>query len=92
MEGGHCVRTIHAEANALVQAARNGVAIEGAQIYITASPCWYCFKLLANAGVKRIVFGEFYRDDRIYDLAKRLDIELIQLESGEEGEEPRAAE
>lgn len=39
MESGHCVATIHAEANALVQAARNGVSIEAASIYITASPC-----------------------------------------------------
>ncbi len=40
MEDGHCVRTVHAEANAIVQAARNGVRIEGATIYVTASPCW----------------------------------------------------
>ena len=40
MEDGHCVATIHAEANAIIQAAKNGVAIEGASIYTTASPCW----------------------------------------------------
>lgn len=92
MEGGHCVRTIHAEANALVQAARNGVSIEGAQIYITASPCWSCFKLLANAGVKRIVFREFYRDARIYDVAKALEIDLVHLSKQEGTGEPSAAE
>src|SRR6185312_9890322 len=43
MEDGHCVRTIHAEANAIIQAARNGVRIEGATVYVTASPCWGCF-------------------------------------------------
>jgi dCMP deaminase len=79
MENGHCVATIHAEANAILQAARNGVAIEGADAYITASPCWNCFKLLANAGVKRIVYGEFYRDNRIFDAAKTLGIELKHL-------------
>lgn len=79
MEDGHCVRTVHAEANAIIQAARNGVAIEGADIYITASPCWPCFKLVANAGVRRIVFGEFYRDERIFDVAKLLGIELVEL-------------
>ena len=50
MEDGHCVRTVHAEANAIVQAARNGVRVEGAHIYVTASPCWGCFRLIANAG------------------------------------------
>lgn len=79
MEDGHCVRTVHAEANAIVQAAKNGTSIEGADIYVTASPCWNCFKLIANAGLKRIVFGEFYRDQRIYDLAKTLGIELVDM-------------
>lgn len=75
----HCVRTVHAEANALVQAARHGVRIEGADCYVTASPCWECFKLLANAGVKRIVFGEFYRDERIWEFARLAGIELVLL-------------
>src|SRR5262249_31690118 len=47
MEDGHCVRTTHAEANALIQAARNGVRVEGGGIYVTASPCFGCFKLIA---------------------------------------------
>ena len=81
MEDGHCVRTIHAEANAIVQAARNGVRIEGATIYVTASPCWGCFRLIANAGLTRIVFGEFYRDERIFRFATELGIELAPLEA-----------
>src|SRR5688500_11222694 len=40
MEDGHCVRTIHAETNAIIQAAKNGTAIDGGSIYVTASPCW----------------------------------------------------
>jgi dCMP deaminase len=79
MEDGHCVRTIHAEANALVQAARNGIATEGAEAYVTASPCFSCFKLLANAGIRRIHYGEFYRDTRIHDFARQLEIELVDL-------------
>lgn len=79
MEDGHCVRTVHAEQNAIVQAARHGVRIEGADAYITASPCWTCFKLLANAGVVRIVFGEFYRDERIFHAAKEIGIALLHL-------------
>ncbi|HET9959825.1 MAG TPA: dCMP deaminase family protein [Polyangiaceae bacterium] len=81
MEGGHCVRTVHAEANAIVQAARNGIRLEGAAIYVTASPCFGCFKLIANAGLSRIVFGEFYRDERIYALAQELKIELKLLDA-----------
>lgn len=78
MEDGHCVRTIHAEANAVIQAARNGVRIEGGMIYVTASPCFGCFKMIANAGIRRIVYGEFYRDQKIFDFAQRLGIELVQ--------------
>jgi dCMP deaminase len=76
MEDGHCVATIHAEQNAILQAAKNGVAIDGGVVYVTASPCWSCFKCIANAGLVRIVFGEFYRDNRIFSVAERIGIEL----------------
>src|SRR3954467_4318329 len=79
MEDNHCVATIHAEANAIIQAAKNGVMIDGSTCYVTASPCWNCFKQLANAGIRRIVYGEFYRDERIFSIAARLGIELLNL-------------
>jgi dCMP deaminase len=79
MENDHCVRTVHAEANALVQAARNGVRLEGAEIYVTASPCFNCFKLIANAGVRKVYYGEFYRDDKVIRFAEELGIEMIHL-------------
>ena len=79
MDGGHCVATVHAEANAIIQAAKNGVRIEGAELYTTASPCWSCFKLIANSGCLKIVFGEFYRDQRIFEYAKKLGIELVGI-------------
>jgi dCMP deaminase len=79
MEEGHCVRTVHAEANAIVQAAKNGVRIDQAGIYVTASPCWGCFRLIANAGLGRIYFGEFYRDQKIFEFSQRLGIELVDL-------------
>ena len=79
MEDGHCVRTVHAEANAIVQAARSGVRLDAGDIYVSASPCFGCFKLIANAGLRRIVFGEFYRDQRIFKLSEALDIELLHL-------------
>ena len=79
MEEGHCIATIHAECNAILQAAKNGVSIDGGTIYVTASPCWNCFKMIANAGLRRIVYGEFYRDNRIFDVASKLNMELIHL-------------
>jgi dCMP deaminase len=85
MENGHCVATVHAEANAILQAAKNGVRIEGATLYTTASPCWPCFKLIANSGCVRIVYGEFYRDPRIFEVAGQLKLELVSLESGGQG-------
>ncbi len=80
MDNGHCVATVHAEANAIIQAAKNGTSIDGADIYVTASPCWNCFKLIANSGIKRIVFLEFYRDERILSVAEQAGIKLEQLE------------
>ena len=79
MENDHCVRTIHAEANAIVQAARHGIRIEDSEIYVTASPCYDCFKMIANVGINKIYFGEFYRDERIIALAEKLDIQLSDL-------------
>ncbi len=79
MENGHCVRTVHAEANAIIQAARNGIRLDGAEIYVTASPCFNCFKLIVNAGIRRIYYGEFYRDERVLRFAEELGIELIDL-------------
>jgi dCMP deaminase len=79
---GHCVRTIHAEMNAIIQAAKNGTAISDATIYVTASPCWSCFKSIANAGIARIVYAEFYRDERIFETAQDLGIELVEVARG----------
>ena len=77
MENKHCVRTVHAEANAVAHAAKNGININQAEVYITASPCWTCFKLLVNAGILKIYFGEFYQDQRIFKAAKIAKIDLI---------------
>lgn len=80
MVDGHCVRTTHAEANAIVQAAKNGVAIDGAEIYVTASPCYHCFKLIANGGIKTIYYHEFYRDEKILSHAEEAGINLVHLQ------------
>ena len=82
----HCVATVHAEANAIIQAAKNGVGIDGADIYTTASPCWDCFNLVANAGLKRIFFDRFYRFEKIDFVCAELGIELVDLSKGDDEE------
>ncbi|MCH7613094.1 MAG: deaminase [Candidatus Marinimicrobia bacterium] len=79
MIDGHCIRTTHAEANAIAQAAKNGVRVDEAEIFVTASPCYTCFKLIANSGIKTIYYDEFYRDERILKHAKEAGIELVHL-------------
>ena len=65
MEEGHCVRTIHAEHNAILQAATlPGVSSEGATMYAKYNPCIHCAKYIIAAGIKRIVIGKLYRGDK----------------------------
>lgn len=85
MENGHCVRTVHAEANAIIQAARHGVRLDGASIYVTASPCFSCFKLIANAGIRAVYYGELYRDERILLLAEDAGIGMHALGLEDDG-------
>jgi dCMP deaminase len=66
MKDGHCVRTVHAEANAVLQAARFGIPLEGATCYCTFKPCLSCLKILLGAGVKRIVYAEVYGNQKSY--------------------------
>lgn len=73
-----CVRTVHAEANAIAQAARTGTAIEGAELYTTASPCYDCLKLIINAGIKKVICLEFY--DSRYGMSS--DMEKLASSAG----------
>lgn len=78
----HCERTVHAESNAIAQAARRGAAVDGATAYVTTLPCWVCFRLLANAGVTRIVYGASYQDKApglVERTALAAGIELVKL-------------
>lgn len=79
MEQGHCVATIHAEANALLQAALNGVNIQGAELYTTSRPCWQCFKLLANVHIRTIYYRDDYPDQRVDRYAALCHISLIRV-------------
>lgn len=75
LEGGHCIRTIHAEQNAIAQAARLGISVEGATLYCNTFPCWNCFKLVVAAGIKEIVFKDEYPSqgaDRVINTAKTI--------------------
>lgn len=73
-------RAVHAEQNALVQAAKHGVAIEGADIYTTVQPCVLCTKLLINAGIKRVFYQIPYPDQLALEMAAEAELELIKLE------------
>ena len=73
------IQWLNKRSNAIVQAAKHGINIDQSEIYITASPCFDCFKLIANVGIGKIYFGEFYRDERIIAHAKSLKIDLIDL-------------
>lgn len=61
MIDGHCERTVHAEANAIAQAAKHGHALDKSTAYINVMPCLKCFKLLINAGVVGIMYADDYR-------------------------------
>ncbi len=64
----NCFRTIHAEINAIAQAAKNGASIQDADIYITHTPCIHCFKVLINTGIVRICFEKEYKLDTLQPL------------------------
>lgn len=75
----NCFRTIHAEINAIAQAAKNGHAIRDADIYITHTPCIHCFKVLVNTGIKRIVYERPYKLHTIDELLRFTEVSLAQL-------------
>lgn len=64
MQDGHCVRAVHAEMNAVVQAALHGVSTMGSTVYCTSQPCHGCTKVLVNAGVAEVVYRDPYEDPR----------------------------
>ncbi|MBQ9644764.1 MAG: dCMP deaminase family protein [Prevotella sp.] len=71
---------LHAEANAITKLARSSNNSDGATIYITASPCIECAKLIIQAGIKRVVYGEKYRLDDGVRLLERAGIEVVYME------------
>lgn len=74
-------RALHAEQNAIIQAATLGQSIEGANIYITHQPCSICSKMIINAGISRIVVDEGYPDELATKLLEEAGIKVVKLES-----------
>lgn len=73
-------RGIHAEQNAVVQAAYHGVSVKGGTLYCTHQPCVVCTKILINAGIKRIVYANPYPDKLAEDMMRSSDIEIVILD------------
>ena len=71
---------LHAEANALTKVAKSGNSAAGATLYVTASPCMECSKLIIQSGIKRVVYSDEYRLDDGIKLLKRAGIEVEKLE------------
>lgn len=67
---------IHAEQNAIIQAAKLGVSIDGATLYCTHQPCVICAKMIINSGIKRVVYREGYPDDFSLEMFKQADVVL----------------
>ena len=71
---------LHAEANAITKVARSNNSSEGSTLYVTASPCMECAKLIIQAGIKRVVFSELYRIHDGIDLLKKAGVECVHME------------
>jgi len=70
---------LHAEANAITKVARSNNSSDGSTLYVTTSPCMECSKLIIQAGIRRVVFGEYYRMHDGVDLLCRAGIEVVHL-------------
>ncbi len=74
----HCVRAVHAEQDAIAQAALHGVALGGASIYVTYQPCIACAKIIINAGLKRVVYACDYPDELARTFLEQAGVELVR--------------
>ena len=77
---GHCIRTLHAEQNAIIQAALHGVSTSGATAFVTHQPCHICAKMLINAGIVRVVYSGEYNDVNSVMFFKAAGISLERIE------------
>ncbi len=70
---------VHAEQNAIIQAAKLGVSVDNATMYVTHQPCVICAKMIINSGIKRIVYKEGYPDEFSLQIMKEAGVELIKF-------------
>ena len=80
----NCFRTIHAEINAIAQAAKNGASIRDASIYITHTPCIHCLKVLVNTGIRAIFYEKPYKIDTVQDIIRQTGVALHQVNMASE--------
>lgn len=81
MRDGHCIATIHAEMNALLYCAKEGISVNGCIAYVTHFPCLNCTKSLIQAGISKIYYNNAYRvDDYAIKLLERNKIPYIKLD------------
>lgn len=80
--GGHCIRTVHAEVNAIIQAALHGVSTQGATLYCTSAPCLSCTKMLIGSGIRRIVYRDPYDDPLSVEFLQTAAIPLERITLG----------
>lgn len=89
----HCIRTIHAEVNALLQCAKFGVPTEGATLYVTHYPCVHCTKALIQAGIQKVFYADDYKNhEYAAELFAKANIKVIQIELDETYVDQRHAE
>jgi len=74
-------RAVHAEQNAIIQAAKMGTNIDGATLYVTNHPCFICAKMLINAGVSKIIFADGYPDKYAEDILKQANVTVTKFNS-----------
>ena len=78
----HCVRTLHAENNAIIQAAKRGIALEGSTVYVSFTPCERCAMMLVSIGVEKVICKKLYhKAAESIEIFKRANIEIIHLEN-----------
>ena len=80
---GHCVRTLHAEQNAIIQAALHGVSLEGGTIYTTHQPCHTCAKMIINAGIAHVVYAGEYPDTIAMQYLRLAGVRVEHFDLGE---------
>lgn len=76
----NCFRTIHAEMNAIAQAAKNGASIKDASIYITHTPCIHCLKVLVNTGIKNVYYEIPYKLHTLEEILRATQVQLEKVE------------